>query len=161
MSKPAREMAYALLSFLIGVAAFVGAHSAFPDRGELSVVSGQLVQIERARLGQSSRLDLQIRGVDHDFVYNAKAGDELAVLEALQARRGSTIEVVYEKPDRPSDSAVLYEISAAGVTIRSYEEIRETWTADNRIGVGLGWAFMVGAVYQVGRAIRARAGHAG
>jgi hypothetical protein len=140
----------AAISVLLGIAIsyFSAIASGPPRRESLAVAQGSVAWSSSYKYG----IRFGFAGDKRKFVYPSKS-KALGTVEGELHRSGHPrIRVLFstENPSGPIYSNdkffVVYEISDDRGSVRSYDEVRDAWRADDRVGVWLGAAFVFGGL---------------
>ena len=121
-----------------------------PDHQDLEQAEGSLryIEIMRSSRGGSDTLRFGLNGIEKDFQYPSKAGALEHVHATLNDAGNQTVTVLYDNNHTRSplfDDQVyhtVFALSLSNQNVRSYIEIRDEWTFDNKTGVWMGWTFI-------------------
>ena len=148
---PRQLAAYAVLSLALSVGAIYSwaTFSGIPARDSLLSASGTVEWVQEYRYG----IRFALKDVPRRFVYLSKGNAMGTVAAALASNGKHAVTVVYD-PKRsggPLGSSEkyfdVYEISAGGKTVRSHEQVASAWRSDERVGLYLGFAFLLSSVF--------------
>lgn len=151
--------ALAVLTVLIpaGVALTSLAREEIPDLRSLQPSAGQVDWVD----DRGSLLRFALRGEPRVYGYNGKGGRLGQVVRELKAAQGSTVSLRYAAPlIEPGVGPAYYrvwDISIEDRPVRSYEDTRRAWHADNLLGVCIGaaaWFALLVPMWLGGRAYR-------
>jgi hypothetical protein len=143
------------LFLLLGCFMVFSSDFGMPDADRLVEASGTITFLKKEPSGKySDVLRFSLSGQNLDFSYSSKAGETSAVYLALENAGDATVTVLYENDDGFSplwDDKTYYSvfsINVGGVSVRSYSEIKESWSSSDEIGFWGGLIFIaIGVVY--------------
>lgn len=140
---------FSLLSLsMAGIGLYAFLTDEFPKRESLLSASGAVTAVQSGKSGVAFTLEGQVPR----FHYLSK-GKAIGVVEqGLAPGPGRIVGVLYEdKGSAPvlSDGIHynVFEITLNGKPVRSYEQVRAAWHADNQIGAWLAGVFLLAAGY--------------
>ncbi|WP_133477289.1 hypothetical protein [Cognatilysobacter segetis] len=151
--KPTRvkNAVFAALSFLLSALMFYSwaTFDGIPPRAELQAASGKVSWQESGRYGIRFRLEGEPKAFDY-----ASKGNALGLVQNSLSRRDRPVVHVLYDPNSASGPIYskdtyysVYELSVAGESVRSHEDIARAWRSDEEVAVWLAALFVLSGLY--------------
>jgi hypothetical protein len=157
MNQPSRVTLcfYALFALSVGgllMTSILG--RTYPARASLRAVTGQAVLMPAGR----KTINFGLVGQTGVFSYASMGAGSENVKQALAASKALPVSILFDAGSAAASSSQVeyqvYEIAAGGKAVKSYEDIKEDSTFNDKIGVWCSVFFILFGCYSLFRAIR-------
>jgi hypothetical protein len=134
------------------IAPLINPLNGLPNKSELVGVSGKVYWIKSHDYGVKFKLEND----ETIFNYPSKANSVGIVESALEYSENNSIKVLIKLNDfnknliTGQEYTDIYEISVGDNLIRSYDDVKDAWAGDNKVGLFLG-PFMIFAAFYIYR----------
>jgi hypothetical protein len=130
----------AMCAFLVWMRS-QGPYNGLPPRNALVEFTGRVLSFERLR---RSSIMIWLEDSSYRFGYDKKGGGEDDIEAALC--RGCLV-TLWATPDAPHGTHFFFQIAVENRMVRSYEDVRQSWAADNALVPWLAWGCAAVALY--------------
>lgn len=126
--------------------------ASFPQRAELACVQARVLRVESMEYGAR----IQAAGLVGPLFYSRKSGEFDGTVEALASAANQPLTLCYRARDLAGSARALgpdlFEARSKQGTIRSLDEVRESWREDRRLMFVLVPGVLLASLYLAFRA---------